>query len=107
MPTKPREVNVLAAPIAAGMKTKKVELEAVEDEQERVQRLHKELWSFYIKDLLPFAMAIVVIAVAAAISLIIMFRSESAPAEKDWAKTVFTAIMSGAVGMLFGKQLGK
>ena len=42
MPTKPKEANVPASPLVAGMKATKLEYQAVEDDQEKALRLHKE-----------------------------------------------------------------
>lgn len=105
-PAKPKQLNVLGTQLAAGMKVKKAELEAHEDEQEKGLRLHKERLTFYFKELVPFTATIVIIMAAAIISLVVIMKGSS-PEEKEWAKSVLTAILGGAVGMLFGKQLGK
>jgi hypothetical protein len=52
-------------------------------------------------------MATVFLGAAWVISLWILSRSGPSAEEKDWARTIFTAITSAAAGILFGKQLGK
>jgi hypothetical protein len=110
MPPRPKQVNVPASsfPMAVtGMKPTKLEYQALEDEQEKTLRLHKDRWTFYVKELLPWAMATIFLGAAWVFSLWIFTRADSSPAEKDWARTIFTAITSAAAGILFGKQLGK
>jgi hypothetical protein len=107
MAPKPKEVNVPASPVVAGMKATKLEYQAIEDEQEKALRLHKERWTLYVKELLPWGASIVVVIVACIFSLWTLTRAGYSPVEKDWARTVFTAIISAAAGVLFGKQLGK
>jgi hypothetical protein len=107
MAPKPKEISIPDAPTVAGMKAKKVEYEAIEDEQEKELRLHKERWTFYVKELLPFGLATFFLGVAWLVSLAVLVRPSFSPAEKDWARTTFTAVTSGAAGILFGKQLGK
>jgi hypothetical protein len=51
MPPKPKEVNVPASSPVAGMKATKLEYQAVEDDQEKALRLHKDRLSFYVKEL--------------------------------------------------------
>jgi hypothetical protein len=69
MAPKPKEVNVPASPVVAGMKATKLEYQALEDDQEKALRLHKERWTFYVKELLPWAMATIFLGAAWAFSL--------------------------------------
>jgi hypothetical protein len=107
MPPKPKEVNVPASSPVAGMKATKLEYQAVEDDQEKALRLHKDRVTFYVKEVLTWGLATAFIGAAWAFSLWTLMRAGSSPAEKDRAWTIFTAITSAAAGILFGKQLGK
>ncbi len=104
--TKPKEVSVLASSPVAGMKATKLEYQAVEDEQEKALRLHKERINFYLKEVLPWGLAMIFISGAWAYSLWMILKNEASSAEKDRAWTIFTSITSAAAGILFGKQLG-
>ena len=104
MPSKPKDESL---PVWSNMETAKLEFRAVEDEQEKAQRLHKERWTFYVKDILPWGASIVVLLTACVFCLWISVRDGYSPAEKDWARSILTAVISGAAGVFFGKQLGK
>jgi hypothetical protein len=109
MPSKTKDVDVVSVPVAVstGMKAKKVELEAPEDEQEKALRLHKERYSFYAKELSVWALTPAFITTALVLCLWMIVGAGWSPAEKEWARTGFMAIVSGAVGVFFGKQMGK
>lgn len=52
MTSKPRKAEI-ASPVAVkGMELRTLEYRPVEDEQEKAQRLRKEMLEFYVKDLL-------------------------------------------------------
>ena len=50
---------------------------------------------------LVFAAILVIVVVICC--LVFLFNSQSAPAEKDWARSVLMAVLTGAVGFAFGK----
>ena len=63
--------------------------------------------AFYVKEMLPWAVALIFLGVAWSFSLWTPTRTGSSQMEQDPAWTILTAITSGAAGILFGKQLGK
>lgn len=90
-----------------GMKATKVEYAAVEDDDEKKLRLHKEKWGFYLKELATWALAPIFIVGAWIFCIVILVGNGWSPAEKDRAWTAFLSITTGAAGLYFGKQLGK
>ncbi|MGO9597089.1 MAG: hypothetical protein ACLP7Q_03615 [Isosphaeraceae bacterium] len=92
-----------AVPSLEGMQAEKVELKHPEDEQEKKLRLHKERWSFYVKELVTPAFAALIVIVAVTCCLWFLFNSQSAAAEKEWARSVLMAVLTGAVGYAFGR----
>lgn len=106
MATKPRQASVPASSPVAGMKATKLEYQAVEDDQEKALRVHKERITFYLKEVLPWGLAMIFIGGAWAYSLWMILKNGAPSAETDRAWTIFTSITSAAAGILFGKQLG-
>ncbi|SRR5579883_1186891 len=98
MPSKTKDIDLPhSAPLVVpGMKAKKLEYEAIEDEQEKSLRLHKERYSFYAKELAVWILAPLFIVVAWSICLWILMSGGFSSAEKDRAWTAFMAITSGA-----------
>lgn len=107
MAGRPKEVNVPASLPVTGMKATKIEYQAEEDEQEKALRLHKDRFSFYAKDLSVSILAPLFIAGAWFFCLWILASGGFSPVEKERAWTAFMAIVTGAVGVYFGKQIGK
>jgi hypothetical protein len=107
MPTNPKEVNVPASLRVTGMKATKLEYQAIEDEEEKALRLRKDSLSFYFKELSVWILAPLFIVIAWCVCLWILISGGFSATEKEWARTVFMAITSGAVGVFFGKQIGK
>ena len=105
MPAKSMDVEVPAA--LPGMKPTKLEYQAVEDEPEKSLRLHKDRLTFYSKELSVWILAPSLITATWLICLIIVFGHGWSAVEREWARTGLMAITSGAVGLYFGKQLGK
>jgi hypothetical protein len=106
-PKSPKDVNVTASLPIPGMKAKRVEYEAEEDKEEKAQRLHKELVGFYAKDLSVWILAPLFIVGAWFFCIWIIVSSGSSAIEKERAWTAFMAITTGAIGVFFGKQIGK
>jgi hypothetical protein len=107
MPAKPKDVDVSASLPVPGMKPTRLEYQAIEDEQEKALRLHKERYAFYAKELSVWILAPLFIVIAWSIWLWILMTGGFSSTEKDRAWTAFMAITSGAVGVYFGKQIGK
>jgi heme/copper-type cytochrome/quinol oxidase subunit 4 len=74
-----------------------------EDSQEKAQRLRKELVGFYFKDIGAWILAFVFVVVIGACSFWIVMRTGFDPAEKEWARSVISAIVAGIIGFIFGK----
>jgi len=108
MAQKPRDVDVDRSDSFKGLTVSDpVTPKPTESAQEKAQRLHKELLGFYIKDLAVWILALFSVAAAWVFCFVILAGSGWSPAEKDRAWTAFMAITTGAIGVLFGKQLGK
>ena len=109
MPRKPKDFDVAGtAPFPLqGMQYVKAELRAIEDEQEKALRLHKDGWGFYAKELSVWVLAPFFIAGAWLFGLWMIIGSGWSPIEKERAWTAFMSITTEAVGVFFGKQLAK
>ncbi len=99
----PKKVDVSTVPSIKDLEVKSIELKPPEDEQEKTLRLHKERLSFYFKELGTLVFAAILVIVVVICCLVFLFNSQSAPAEKDWARSVLMAVLTGAVGFAFGK----
>jgi hypothetical protein len=84
-----------------------VQLKTPEDDQEKALRLHKDQFSFYAKDLSVWILAPLIIMGAWCFCLWILISSGFSPVEKQQAWSFFTTITAGAIGVFFGKQIGK
>jgi hypothetical protein len=84
-----------------------LQLKTSEDEQEKDLRLHKERYSFYAKDLSVWILAPLFIVGAWFFCIGILVSTGSSAIEKERAWTAFMAITTGAIGVFFGKQIGK
>ena len=81
----------------------KVEIKTAEDPAELDHRLRKEFFSFLVKDLCTYGVAILIVLVVLLYCFIVLVVRSSSPEEKNWAMSVLTSILSGAVGFAFGK----
>jgi hypothetical protein len=106
-PKSPKDVDVPASLSVPGMKATKLELQAIEDEDEKKLRLRKDWVGFCIKDVAPWIFAAVIVLAVGAVSLRVIMGDGFTPVEKDWARTALSAIAGGAVGVAFGTKLGK
>ena len=71
------------------------------------QRRKKEYLSFLVKELSPFLVAIIFIIAAGFYCLIVLLSPSASPDSQQRAWTVFTTLLSGVVGFVFGKTAGK
>lgn len=55
MPSKPRRAQIPTPFVVPGMEAKTLEFRSIEDEQEKAQRLRKEMLNFYVKDVMIWA----------------------------------------------------
>jgi hypothetical protein len=78
-----------------------------EDDQEKALRLHKDRFSFYAKDLSVWILAPFFIVGTWCFCIGILVSGGSSAIEKERAWTAFMAITTGAIGVFFGKQIGK
>ena len=104
MPSEPKQADVSKAiPGLEDLPLEKVEYKRPEDEQDKALRLHKERLNFYFKDLGTLGFSALLVSVAVTCCLVFLFNSQSAPAEKDWARSVLMLVLTGAIGFAFGK----
>src|SRR5262245_37451622 len=102
MTSKPRKAEI--APLSVpGMELKALEYKPVEDDQERSQRLRKEMLNFFVKDLLIWIIGCLFIILTGLYCFWVLIRTNSPPADKERAWSAFMAILGGIVGLLFGK----
>ena len=103
MPPAPKKVDVSKAiPGLEHLPLEKVEYKRPEDEQEKALRLHKERIGFYLKDVGITILGVVFLLAIGGYCLWVL-TGNSAPAEKDWARSAITSILAGIVGYIFGK----
>jgi hypothetical protein len=82
----------------------KVEIKTAEDPTEMDYRLRKEFFSFLVKDLCTYGVAILIVLVVLIYCFIVLVIRSSFPEEKNWAMSVLTSILTGAIGFAFGKS---
>jgi hypothetical protein len=82
----------------------KVEIKTAEDPTEMDHRLRKEFFSFLVKDLCTYGIAILIVLVVLIYCFIVLVIRSSSPEEKNWAMSVLTSILTGAIGFAFGKS---
>jgi len=104
VPSEPKQADVSKAiPGLEDLPLEKVEYKRPEDEQDKALRIEKERVGFYFKELGTLVFAAILVIVVVICCLVFLFNSQSAPAEKDWARSVLMAVLTGAVGFAFGK----
>jgi len=93
-------------PLAKQFDPKKftVEIKTAENPMEMDYRLRKEFLSFVAKDLCTFGVAILIVLVALIYCFVVLVVRSSSPEEKNWAMSVLTSILTGAIGFAFGKS---
>jgi hypothetical protein len=102
MTSRPRRAEI--APLSVpGMELKALEYQPIEDDQEKAQRLRKELLNFYVKDLLIWIVGCLVVVLAVLYCFGVLIRTDSLSADKERAWSAFTGILGRIVGLLFGK----
>jgi hypothetical protein len=107
MAQKTGDVDLLKAKLFDNLEAETLTFKVIEDDDEKRLRLHKERWGFYLKDLSVWALAPVFIAGAWFVCLWMISGNGWSPVEKERAWVAFTSITTGAVGVYFGKQMGK
>jgi len=106
MPSEPKEADVSnALPGLQELQLKTIEYQRPEDEQDKALRLHKERLSFYFKDLGALGFSALLVIVAMICCLVFLFNPKASVAEKGLAGSLFTSIVTGAIGFAFGKSM--
>jgi hypothetical protein len=103
MPSQPRKTNIDAPVSVSGMKIRSIEFEPIEDEQERVLRLHKERLGFYFKEIGSWLVGFAFVFAIGLYRFHVLLRVDSPPPDKERAWSALSAILGGIVGFLFGK----
>jgi hypothetical protein len=103
MPSTSKKADVSKSFLIGDLEVKSIEFKLPEDEQDKALRLHKERLNFYFKDLGTLGFSALLVSVAVTCCLVFLFNSQSAPAEKDWARSVLMLVLTGAIGFAFGK----
>lgn len=80
-----------------------VHLKPTEDLADKNLRRRKEFWTFVIKDLLVHVLAILIIMLVVLYSFSVLMGTRSTPQEKEWAMSIVMAILTGIIGLLFGR----
>jgi hypothetical protein len=94
------------SPLAKQFDPKKftVEIKTAEHPMEMDYRLRKDFFSFLVKDLCTYGVAILIVLVALIYCFVVLVVRSSSPEEKNWAMSVLTSILTGAIGFAFGKS---
>jgi hypothetical protein len=97
MPSNPRQTNPLGS-VPAGMRVGNFQFEPIEDEQEKAQRLRKDMLSFYFKDLSVWMLGYLFIVLTGFYCFWVLTRSDATAVDKDRAWSAFMAILGGDCG---------
>jgi len=103
MPSTSKKADVSKSFPIGDMEVKSIEFKLPEDEQDKALRIEKERVGFYFKELGTLVFAAILVIVVVICCLVFLFNSQSAPAEKDWARSVLMLVLTGAIGFAFGK----
>src|SRR3954447_19366474 len=80
-------------------------VKSTEDEREKSLRLRKDFLGFLVKDLAPYVLAIVFVAAMGIYCFVVLGHRGSTPDEKQRAWAALSAILTGVVGVVFGKSM--
>jgi hypothetical protein len=86
-----------------GLQATEFRAQRPEDETERAFRLKKEYWSFLVKDLLAYCLALVLILAAALYAFSILLSSQTAAEDRQFAMSILTSLLTAVAGFAFGK----
>jgi hypothetical protein len=103
MPSNPRKADLPTSYSIPGMRVGNIQFERVEDEQEKVQRLHKERLGFYVKEIGTWLLGFFFVIAIGLFCFWVLLRMDTPPVERDWARSALSALLGGIVGFLFGK----
>jgi hypothetical protein len=103
MPSTSKKADVSKSFPIGDLVVKSIEFKLPEDEQEKALRLHKERWTFYVKDLATLGFSALLVIVAMICCLVFLFDPKASAAEKGLAGSIFMSIVTGAIGFAFGK----
>jgi len=82
-----------------------VQVKTAEDEQEKKLRLRKDFLGFLVKDLAPYAMAILFVIAMGVYCFVVLNRAGSTPEETQRAWSALSAILGLVVGIITGKAM--
>jgi hypothetical protein len=103
MPSQPRKTNIPTSLTVNRIELITLEFQPIEDDQDRALRLHKELISFYVKDVGTLLLGFFFVIIIGICCFSILIREEPAPTDKSRAWSALSVILGGTVGFLLGK----
>jgi hypothetical protein len=99
-----RQPKDIVIPQQAGLDLEKLEFKRTEDEQEKIQRLRKELLSFYFKEIGTYIFGFLFLAVTAFYCFWALFDKSTTPEERRYVWSAISAVMGGIVEIVFGRS---
>ena len=82
-----------------------LQVKTAEDEKEKTLRLRKDFYSFLVKDLAPYVMAMLFVFAMGGYCFWVLNRSRSTPEETQRAWSALSAIPGLVVGIITGKAM--
>jgi hypothetical protein len=106
MPGKPKNVSVPVFPSVPDMEVSEYSIgyRSIEDEQEKALRLHKERYSFWIKDIGTYAFGIAFLTAIVYYCFWALFDKSTTPEERRYVWAAISAVIGGIVGTFFGRS---
>ena len=102
----PRKLDLNALGEAEGAKIR-VTVESAEDDADKKVRIHKEIYSFWFKDLGPIILAGLIITGVTICCLMILTNKNSTATDRDNAWKAIAGVFGVVVGAVFGKATSK
>lgn len=105
-PTRPKSKRPVNASNASPqwVVTGDIQLRATEGRDEKKLRLRKEYLSFLVKDLLIYVVGVLLLIAAAIYAFLILSTRNSPEPDRQFARSLMTALLTGVVAFLFGKS---
>jgi hypothetical protein len=104
MPPAPRKLSIDATiPSGKVDVSHEIQIRTAEEDEDKAIRRRKEHAEFCVKDLGPYVLAYVIIALVMVYVTWALFRAGSPAEERQWAMSIVTTILAGVVGLVFGR----
>lgn len=98
------ERNGLPPTSVSGAPVFNIDPGAIEDDDERDLRLHKERLAFYFKDIGTYVFGFIFLAAIAVYCFWVLLDKSTSAEERRYAWAAISAVMGGIVGVVFGRS---